>query len=163
MKLFITAGMLSAAFVGTRLIEPMEAQLAAIGPVETVTEVSSGLRLPARIDTGAACTSMHCEAMRIENAVAKRRDNIGKPIRFLITHRGREVWIQSVVTGVVKVRTSERSESRYKVPLTLRCNGIEKHVDVTLNNRGAMKFPVLIGRNFLSGDFIVDVELNSGR
>ena len=38
---------------------------------------------------------------------------------------------------------------------------MEKEVLVTLNNRQHMEYPLLIGRNFLHGDFLVDVELNS--
>jgi hypothetical protein len=36
----------------------------------------------------------------------------------------------------------------------------EKKVLVTLNDRTDMEFPLLIGRNFLRGDFLVDVEKN---
>ena len=49
-------------------------------------------------------------------------------------------------------------DHRYKVRLTLKWNDFEKEVVVTLNDRTDMEFPLLIGRNFLRGDFLVDVE-----
>jgi hypothetical protein len=43
------------------------------------------------------------------------------------------------------------------VLLTLRWKDFEKEVLVTLNDRTDMEYPLLIGRNFLRGDFLVDV------
>jgi hypothetical protein len=129
-----------------------------IGAVETVTEKSSSLEFMARIDTGATSCSIHCEALEIDDPAAAPDDNIGKPIRFLVTNkRGQSEWLESVIADRVKVRTSERSADRYKVRLTLRCLDVEKSVLVTLNDRSTMRYPVLIGRNFLQDDFVVDV------
>jgi hypothetical protein len=46
------------------------------------------------------------------------------------------------------------------VPLTLRWKGVEKTVSVTLNDRNGMEYPLLLGRNFLRGDFVVDVDID---
>jgi hypothetical protein len=46
------------------------------------------------------------------------------------------------------------------VPLKLRWQDVEKKVLVTLNDRNNMKYPILLGRNFLRGDFLVDVNLD---
>lgn len=131
-----------------------------IGPVTTITEVSSGLPFPARVDTGATTCSIHYEEMQIEDAAENPADNIGKRIRVLIKNTdGKEEWITTKIVEHVTVRTSTDDEQRYKVPLKLRWQDVEKQVLVTLKDREKMKYPLLLGRNFLRGDFVVDVNL----
>ena len=131
-----------------------------IGATAIVTEVSTGLPLPARVDTGATSCSIHCEAMEIEDADPDPKVNIGKPVRFLIKHQdGEAKWVESKIVDHVTVRTSEREDNRYKVPIKLRWEDVEKKVLVTLNDRQNMKYPLLLGRNFLRDDFLVNVSL----
>ncbi len=40
-------------------------------------------------------------------------------------------------------------------------NDASKTVLVTLNDRNAMQFRLLLGRNWLRGDYIVDVDINN--
>lgn len=68
---------------------------------------------------------------------------------------------RSDIAGAPKVQTSEDAEQRYMVWLTLRCREVEKRVLVTLNDRTDMTYPLLIGRNFLRDDFVVDVGMRS--
>jgi hypothetical protein len=162
MKLFIAGCLLVTTIALTKLSSLREVAPPSIGAIETVSERSSGLEFLARIDTGATSCSIHCEAMEIANPMVNPEDNIGKRIRFLVTNkRGQSRWLESVIADYVKVRTSERSTGRYKVPLSLRCRDIEKRVLVTLNNRRSMRYPVLIGRNFLRDDFMVDVGIGT--
>ncbi|MCI0331698.1 MAG: RimK/LysX family protein [Planctomycetes bacterium] len=135
-----------------------------IGATALATEVSTGLPLPARVDTGATCCSIHCEVLEIKGADPDPKVNIGKPIRFLIKPRdgdGKGEWVEAKIVDHVKVRTSEREDERYKVRLKLRVEDVEKKVLVTLNDREKMKYPLLLGRNFLRDDFLVNVSLNS--
>jgi hypothetical protein len=135
-----------------------------IGPTATVVEVSTGLPFAARVDTGATSCSIHCEAMEIEDASSDPQDNVGKPIRFLVkNNEGESEWIQSRIVSHVLVRTSERTDDRYKVRLDLRWEDVEKKVLVTLNDRQSMNYPLLLGRNFLRGDFLVDVTPTTGQ
>lgn len=134
-----------------------------IGATALVTEVSSGLPLPARVDTGATCCSIHCEKFEIKDADPDPKVNIGKPVRFFIPSLngdGKGEWVESKIVDHVKVRTSESQDERYKVQLKLRVDDIEKKVLVTLNDREKMKYPVLLGRNFLRDDFLVNVSLD---
>lgn len=134
-----------------------------IGATTVVTEVTTGVPLPARVDTGATSCSIHCESFEIKNADPDPKSNIGKPVRFLIKHEnGEGEWVEAKIVGHVKVRTSEREDERYKVNLRLRCEDVEKKVQVTLNDRQSMKYPLLLGRNFLRDDFLVNVSLNAG-
>jgi hypothetical protein len=132
-----------------------------IGPVATITEVSSGLPFRARVDTGATSCSIHYEAIEIEDAAESPADNVGKPIRIQVKNPdGESQWIDAKIADHVVVRTSTDEAERYKVQLKLRWEDVEKKVLVTLSDREKMTYPVLLGRNFLRGDFLVDVNLD---
>lgn len=129
-----------------------------IGATAVVTETSSGLPFKARVDTGATTCSIHCEAMEIENGSNDGHDNVGKPIRFLVVNKqGESKWLDAEIADYIEVRTSKRIDWRYKVKLPLRWKDYETEVLVTLNNREKMTYPVLLGRNFLRGKFLVNV------
>jgi hypothetical protein len=133
-----------------------------IGATANVLEKTSGFMLRARVDTGAKSCSMHVEKVIIENESQVMEENYGKLARILVTNgKDKEHWITARIESHVLVKTSVDKERRYKVPLTFRWKDCEKTVLVTLNDRSHMEFPLLLGRNFLAGDFIVDVELES--
>jgi hypothetical protein len=137
-----------------------------IGATAVLTEAISGLPFAARIDTGAASCSLHVEKMEIEGEQEKPLRNIGKPIRFQVKNeKGKTAWIEAKIAAVVRVRSSALKDGevdrRYKVPLTLKWGDVSKEVLVTLNDRTDMKFPLLVGRNYLTRDFLVDVDLDS--
>ena len=133
-----------------------------IGATASVMEKTSGFIFSARVDTGAKSCSLHVEKVIIENESQVMEENYGKLARILVTNgKGGEHWITSRIESHVLVKTSMEKERRYKVPLTLRWKDCEKTVLVTLNDRAHMEFPLLLGRNFLAGDFVVDVEQES--
>jgi hypothetical protein len=158
MKVFIASGLVVAVVAITRLNGLNDEPTRLIGATERVTEVSTGLIFDARIDTGASCTSIHCDDLEFDNPAANPQENVGKRVRFLTGNGKRSLWLESVIIDYVSVRNSEHVEYRYIVPLTIHCAGMQKTVRVTLNDRTAMRYPFLIGRNFLRGDFIVDVN-----
>ena len=137
-----------------------------IGATATITETTSGLPFTARVDTGAMTCSINALKWKIEGEVKHHAHNVGKPIKILIRNEnGKEAWIDAVVAGRVRVRSSVQDNSdyhgRYKVRLPLECNGVKKTVLVTITDRSDMDYPFLIGRNFLRGDFLVDVSLDN--
>ena len=135
-----------------------------IGATAIIVEPQSQLTFLARVDTGAASCSIHCEQWEIADEEEPMEANIGKPIRILVgNHKDEPEWIESEIDRCVVVKTSERKETRYKVPITLRWKNVEKRVVVTLNNRGQMNYPLLLGRNFLERDFLVDIEQKATR
>ena len=80
----------------------------------------------------------------------------------------RRMELDRVVVGVQRVHLAVAQslkggdvDHRYKVRLTLQWKDVRKEVLVTLNDRTSMDYPLLIGRNFLSGDFLVDVDQDS--
>lgn len=136
-----------------------------IGATATIMEKKSELLFRARVDSGAKSCSLHIEDMKIENESDNMADNIGKVVRFNIKNGSNEShWLEAKIAGYVIIKTSNASEDRkrrYKVPLTFRYKDFEKTVLVTLNNREHMEFPLLLGRNFLKNDFLVDVDIES--
>jgi hypothetical protein len=134
-----------------------------IGATAKLTEAESGLSFPARVDTGAQSCSLHVEKIEIKDEVKSRLKNVGKSARVLLKDAdGKAKWIDTKIAEAVRVKSSSLKsgefDHRYKVRLTLKWNDFEKTVLVTLNDRTDMEFPLLIGRNYLRGDFLVDVE-----
>ncbi|QDS97235.1 putative ATP-dependent zinc protease [Adhaeretor mobilis] len=131
-----------------------------IGAISQAQEQQSQLTFRARVDTGAKSCSIHAVKFVIKDPAEEMEDNIGKPIRVKIqNHRDESKWIDTKIGRLVRVKTSERAELRYAVPLLLVHGELEKEVSVTLNDRSHMVYPLLLGRNFLHGDFVVDVEI----
>jgi hypothetical protein len=88
--------------------------------------------------------------------------NVGKSARVLLKDaKGNTEWIDTKIVAAVRVKSSALKlgefDHRYKVRLTLKWNDFAKTVLVTLNDRTDMEYPLLIGRNYLRGDFLVDV------
>jgi hypothetical protein len=154
------AGSFTSAQQEVASVTPRVAEKRIIGPTTIVAEAESELDFRARVDTGAMTTSVHVEEWAIEDESSDMNENIGKKIRFRMkNHKGESQWLESRVEEIGVVRTSEQEETRYKVLLTLLWNDVKKQVLVTLNDRSHMKYPMLLGRNFLEGDFVVDVDL----
>ena len=151
-------------FAASRSDRPQSVPKKVIGPITTVEETETTLSFEARVDTGATTSSVHTEKWHIEGESDKMSENIGKSIRFKIkNHRGQSEWVTRKIADISVVKTSELEEWRYKVPMTLRHRDVTKRVLVTLNDRSHMNFPLLLGRNFLRGDFVVDVDLPGPR
>lgn len=142
---------------------PAAAEKRVLGPTATVDEVLSGLRLTARVDTGAASCSMHVDEVVVEDGHENMRKNLRKPARLRVTIDDEDHWIDTEIADTVLIKNpnSPKKQRRYLVWLTLRAAGLEKRVLVSLSDRSHLKYPLLLGRNFLHGDFLVDVALDA--
>ena len=110
-----------------------------------------------KIDTGAYTSSIHCHDIK----VVKRNDK--KVLRFYLldpTHpeyEGKALY--SANFKQKNVRSSNgQNEKRYIIPAQIKIQNQVYQIDLSLTDRGSMKYPVLIGRKFLTGKFIVDVS-----
>lgn len=120
-----------------------------IGPTETVAIADAEIGLVARVDTGARTTSVHAESIEL----------MDDEVRFdLVCPDGRRVPMQRPVAEVRTVRSAAGSEDRVFVELTLEHDGYAKPVLVNLKDRSHMAYPLLLGRNWLKDDYIVDVS-----
>jgi hypothetical protein len=121
-----------------------------IGAVEEVILLPWGIQVPARIDTGAATSSLDvCEIKKTGR----------KEIEFRLPERcgGNQVRMPVVAWRIIQ-STEGIAEHRPVVEIKLCLGSKQFRTQVTLNDRSKMEYPLLIGRRALEGNFIVDVS-----
>ena len=125
-----------------------------VGAIEYVTVSPSGLVYTARIDSGAEGTSVHAS-----NIVRFERDG-EKWVKFdLDSGEGDPVTLERQVLRRVRVsQPGENSERRLVVMLSLTLGSLSEQTEIYLTDRSDMDQPILIGRNFLHNNAIVDVS-----
>lgn len=147
--------LLFCACTATRQPVVTDSDVRIIGEVEPVTIKKAKLTLPARIDTGAKTSSMDAREI-----TPFERD--GKEwVRFTIEDRksGESVKLEGKLVRTVRIkRHGEDSQKRPVVKLGIALGAVEKECEFSLTDRSDYEYQVLIGRNFLHGEFIVDVS-----
>ncbi|NIT61781.1 MAG: hypothetical protein GWN00_37950 [Aliifodinibius sp.] len=130
-----------------------------IGQTEVIEVVDASLKFQARIDTGAKRTSIHAINLSVSDSSEVMKDNIGKAITFTIVNELDESKeVTKIIEDVTKVKNPQGEELRYVVKMELAWGRVySKKVTVSLRNRQRMKYKLLIGRNWLENDFVVDV------
>jgi hypothetical protein len=119
-----------------------------IGEVEDVILLPWGVKLPARIDTGAGTSSLDARDLRIEGNVAE----------FRLPKKYGGLTIRLPVVEWRHVRSADAGERRPVVEFDL-CMGPKRiRTRVTLNDRSMVKYPLIIGRSVLKENFVVDCE-----
>lgn len=106
-----------------------------------------------KIDTGAYTSSIHCDNIKEEDGVLK--------CTFLDEehplYNGREYSFTAY--DVVFVKSSNGMvQKRYQIQTKITLFNRTFKVSLSLSDRQEMRFPVLIGRKFLTKKFIVDTE-----
>lgn len=132
-----------------------------VGPVETVRVVEADLLFRARVDTGAASTSINARDIAVEGAAPgdDPDGHVGRRIRFTVVDgEDRAARVESVVRDVRTVRSADAREARYYVELTIEHDGRAAPVLVNLNDRSRSSYKLLLGRNWLAGRYVVDVD-----
>ncbi|MBI5442109.1 MAG: ATP-dependent zinc protease [Deltaproteobacteria bacterium] len=134
-----------------------------IGAVEQVTVGEAGLPFLARVDSGARVCSIHATSIRVEEGGSPElAENVGKEISFRVENaRGDDVKLRATLEKIMVVRSAVGTEERPAVYLTLESQGVKKKVLVSLRDREEMDYKLLLGRNWLEGDFLVDVSRNA--
>jgi hypothetical protein len=136
----------------------MERGAHVIGWKEHVDFVDWGLRrVKAKIDTGARTSALGVLSYELHEGPSG-----GKiaTIRLALDRRYPD-RVKEIVTAVVKMVVVSNSngmrEQRPLVETTLRLGPVTKRVLLTITNRSGLRFPMILGRKLLEGDFIVDV------
>ena len=131
------------------VLTPKEARAAekiTIGEVEEVILLPWRVKLPARIDTGAATSSLDARDLKVKNNIAE----------FKLPKKYGGILLRLPVTDWTHVRGADFKERRPVVEITL-CMGPKLiHTQVTLNDRSTVRYPLIIGRNVLKDNFVVD-------
>jgi len=130
-----------------------------IGATAEVIETDTGLVFQARVDTGASVSSIHCEEFVIEGESPAPAENIGKTILLHLTNKqGETKSLKTRIVDYSPIRSADGTSHRYYVRLTMSCQGVERESLVTLNDRSRMSHRLLLGRDFLKGNFLVDLN-----
>ncbi len=110
----------------------------------------------ARVDTGAAISSIHCTKVYVTDTAGGRTlvfyTDLGsgkKPARFSSV-RFAEKLIKN---------SSGQVEKRYVIQTQILLFGEKFTTEFSLANRSEMNYPVLLGRKFLRRRFVVDISL----
>lgn len=109
-----------------------------------------------KIDTGAYTSAIHCsKIIEDKNTLRCTFESKGHP-----NFKSEEVIFTEYTYTDVKSSNGHK-ENRYKIKTDVIFFGKKYKINLTLSTRDDMRFPVLIGRQFLSKKFIVDVDLEN--
>ncbi|MGZ3568592.1 MAG: ATP-dependent zinc protease family protein, partial [Thermodesulfobacteriota bacterium] len=118
-----------------------------LGGVEDVILLPWGIKLPARIDTGAAKSSLDAREIEVQDDM----------IEFKLPKKYGGLQIRLPIMGWRHIRTPEGLERRPVVELEI-CLGSKRFLTlVNLTDRSMVKYPLILGRNSLRENFLVDV------
>lgn len=106
-----------------------------------------------KIDTGAYTSSIHCHKVLVDendDLICIFYDE-GHPY-----YNGKEFRFKEYTFAKVK-SSNGVVQKRYKIKTTIVVFEKKYRISLTLSTREDMKYPILIGRKFLTKKFIVDV------
>jgi len=125
-----------------------------IGYIETVDLPELELfGLDAKIDTGADSSSIHCDDMIIDGDMVSFSlcDEVHK------AYHGKKITLPIAKRKKVKSSNGKSQERIFiKTLIKLGCKSYE--AEISLSNRENMKYPMLVGRRFMSHRYLVDVS-----
>lgn len=110
--------------------------------------------VPVKVDTGAYTSSIHCTDIELFNDQLHCRF----PDLESSGAKGKVHCFSEFESA--RVRSSNGiMQMRYKIKTRITAFGKTYSISLTLSDREKMRFPVLLGRKFLSKKFIVDPQL----
>lgn len=126
-----------------------------IGRLEKISLLNLELfDLDAKVDTGADSNSLHCDDIHVDenrNVHFKLLDDVHE------SYHGKKMLMP--LYKMKKIKSSNGSiQSRATIKVQVSFFGKIYNSTVTLADRSDMKYPMLIGRNFLNKKFLVDVS-----
>ena len=119
-----------------------------IGTVEDVILLPWSVKLPARIDTGAAKSSLDARELKVHE----------DRVEFKLPREYGSLHLRLPIIEWRHVRTPEGLERRPIVELEICLGSKRIRTLVNLADRSMVKYPLILGRNFLKEDFVVDVK-----
>jgi hypothetical protein len=148
-NLFLSGGLVFLAFLSLLLVGTKGAYAGdkmIVGEVEDVILLPWGIKLPARIDTGASTSSLDARDLKVEGGIAD----------FKLSQKYGGLQLRLPIVDWLTIRSSEASEQRPIVEVEFCIGSKRVRTRVNLNDRSTVRYPVLIGRNALKENFVVD-------
>jgi hypothetical protein len=123
-----------------------------LGWVENARIIPENIRLAAKLDTGAATSSLGVERLT-------RFERAGRPwVRFVLSDKkGKQFVFERPIIRTVRVKRSQaESRTRPVIMLAICLAGGYSDETVTLATRSHLLYPLLIGRATLEERFLVN-------
>ena len=117
-----------------------------VGLVEDVILLPWGVKLPARIDTGAATSSLDAREIIVK----------GNTVDFKLPEEYGGLKLSLPIVAWKTIRSAEAEERRPVVVLRFCLGSKIIRSRFNLNDRSRVKYPLLVGRNALEKNFAVD-------
>lgn len=111
-------------------------------------------KLISKVDTGAESCAIHCNDFK----KITRKGIKYLRVNFKIGRRKELKHYFENFNKVIVTSSNGHKTKRYKVEMTIKLGDHEHNVKFTLANRKDMNYPVLLGRNLLENNYIVDVS-----
>ncbi|WP_111657973.1 ATP-dependent zinc protease family protein [Isoalcanivorax indicus] len=148
--LALSLALLGASVVHAEVPESDIRDKAVYGHIEQVRLADLPDLVPARLDTGAQRSSLSARDVEIVE-----RDETSY-VRFtFVDAEGKQHEIERPLVEETRVRQASGEETRYVVSLPLCVGDRLADVEFTLTDRSGMRYPMLVGRNFLSEHALV--------
>lgn len=108
-----------------------------------------------KIDTGAYTSAIHC------HKIEKKLINGKEILTFTLLDPSHDQYLhEEISTDKFKVKQVKNSfgssEKRYVIDTNIVLFGKTHPIQLSLSERGKMRFPILIGRRFIMGKYVVD-------
>lgn len=119
------------------------------------------IRMTAKADTGAKSSAIHAEEYEVirHPSTADRLINEELRMKLKVGTRTRPkfIWVKALIVDYRNVKNSGgKIEERPFIETTILVEGQTHPIILSVTNREKMKFPVLLGRNFLAGKFLIN-------
>lgn len=113
-----------------------------------------------KIDTGAYTSSIHCCDIKVEG---KGKDAI---LRFKLLDPKHKAYSDKTFElsnfKYKSIKSSNgKAEKRVIISTSIVLFGISYKIELSLSDRGDMRYPVLLGRKLLNRKFLVDTSLSN--
>ncbi|MBD3842016.1 MAG: ATP-dependent zinc protease [Campylobacterales bacterium] len=110
--------------------------------------------LDAKVDTGADSSALHCDDIYVDES---------NMVHFTLLDEVHKAYHgKKMILPLYKLKRVKSSNGqvqlRPSIKVSVKFMGKKYKAVISLTNRADMKYPMLIGRKFLSGKFLVDVE-----
>lgn len=115
------------------------------------------VKVKAKIDTGAFGCSIHCSEMEIVERDGQKMVRI-VPLQRKKEQNNRESFYFQLIEKKVVKSSIGKKEVRPVIKLKVGIFGEWRDVEFSLTDRSNMKYPILLGREFLRGKYLVDVS-----
>ena len=122
------------------------AERVTIGLVEDVILLPWGVRIPARIDTGAATSSLDARELTIKENIAE----------FKLPEKYGGLQLHLPIVDWKTIRSAGSRGRRPVIEIDLCVGPKHLRARVNLNDRSQVKYPLILGRNVLQKNFVVD-------